>query len=74
MLIPCSGNSLIEVCSILHWCKFVSTSVNNYIIVEYGNEFATYIKYKHKSICFRCNKTFSSAVDLREHKREHHSY
>jgi hypothetical protein len=51
-------------------------SVYNDIIVEAQNDFATYIKYRFsvRNYCFRCKKPFASMNELREHKREIHSY
>jgi hypothetical protein len=51
-------------------------SYNDNIIIEGRDEFATYIKYRYslKTFCDKCNKPFSSAIDLKAHKRQIHSY
>lgn len=50
--------------------------VRNNIVIERQDSFATYFRYRFKArhMCFRCDLGFSSVKDLRNHKREHHSY
>ncbi len=50
--------------------------MRNNIIIERADTFATYIRfrYKPKNICLRCQLAFGSLIDLRNHKRDQHSY
>jgi uncharacterized Zn-finger protein len=49
---------------------------NDNIVIQGSDEFATYIKYRYslKTFCEKCNKPFASAIDLKMHKRQIHSY
>jgi len=50
--------------------------IRNNIIIERSDSFATYIRfrYKSKNLCFKCNLLFRGFRELRNHKREQHSY
>jgi hypothetical protein len=51
-------------------------SIRNNIIIESSDGFATHIRfrYKAKNICFKCKLYFGGFKELRNHKREVHSY
>lgn len=44
------------------------------IIVESTNTFMTNIRYRFKNVCFNCYDAFSSLKELKDHKRQYHSY
>jgi hypothetical protein len=48
--------------------------VYNNIIVEWQNEFVVHIRYKSRNIRLLCHQLFSSSKELKNHKREAHSY
>jgi hypothetical protein len=50
--------------------------IRNNIIIESSDSFATYIRfrYKTKNLCLKCKLLFRGFDDLRNHKREAHSY